>query len=179
MKARYKRVLAAVVLVGIVGLSVLRYLFEGWDVHGNAMAPTLPDGAFVVSQRTLGSVSRGDVVVVATAPDGTPSLLTRVIGVAGDTVALHGPDVLLNGQQLQHEATSADGVVVDETLEAAKYPVSLGGQHLGPEQSIRVPGGHVFVLSDNRGAARDSRVFGPVPVDQVEYRVVLQLPSRR
>jgi signal peptidase I len=38
-------------------------------------------------------------------------------------------------------------------------------------RAIRVARGHWFVAGDNRGAAADSRVWGPVPTDQIVGRV--------
>ena len=43
----------------------------------------------------------------------------------------------------------------------------------GPDYpATLVPPDHIFILGDNRPESRDSRMFGPVPVSEIEGRVL-------
>jgi signal peptidase I len=102
---------------------------------------------------------RGDMVVVdATAlPDRRDgSRVLRVIGVGGD--------------RLEY----ADGTLTVDG-EPVREPYATG---TGPDFTVTVPDGTVFLAGDARDVARDSRAFvdeenrGAIPVDAVEGRVV-------
>jgi signal peptidase I len=41
-----------------------------------------------------------------------------------------------------------------------------------PQRRYRVPDGHVFALGENRDNSSDSRVWGPVPVENIKGRVI-------
>jgi signal peptidase I len=76
----------------------------------------------------------------------------RVIGVAGETVAVASGHVYINGKLLDENYTE------EPTVQEA--PIGT-----------LVPPGKVFLLGDNRDNSEDSRDFGPVDVSAVAGRV--------
>ena len=79
-------------------------------------------------------------------PDGE-AVIKRVVGVAGDTVAVKDGRLYLNGQ-LQDEPS---------THELAEYPLD----------PLTVPAGTVFVLGDNRNHSFDSHYWGFLPIKNI------------
>ena len=153
---------AAVTLAGLIvvlGAIVLaRPSYVEVEVSGDAMAPTLEAGDRVTVDDDA-EPHRGDMVVFeATAlpdqPDGLRVL--RVVGVGGDRLAYADGKLTVNGEPV-HE------------------PYARGK---GPDFTVTVPDGTVFLAGDARDDAVDSRTFvddadrGAVPVDAVEGQVV-------
>ena len=93
---------------------------------------------------------RGDVVVIDR-PEEKGLLVKRAVALPGETVAVQDGQVFINGQPLEEPWAIRQG--------GMDYPPTL------------VPPLHVFVLGDNRVESRDSRYFGPVPVDQIGGQV--------
>jgi signal peptidase I len=148
--------LAGCVLIAwlLVGLT-----FDGYRIPSEAMAPTIGGGDRVLARAVSGDdVSRGDVIVYL-APD-EPGVqqferIGRVVAVAGDEL----------GEEDQFLAI--DGERVDEPW------LPEGTTTFGIEPQV-VPADHVFVMGDNRSNSEDSRMFGPVPHDNVLKLVVVQ-----
>jgi signal peptidase I len=118
-------------------------------VDGSSMVPTLTDGQFVMVNRLaykLGDPSHGDVVVFHYPRDPEQEYIKRIIGLPGDTVEMNSGHVFVNGQRIAEPYIAADA------------------RNTGVWE---IPGGHVFVLGDNRNNSQDSRNFGPVSVDEL------------
>lgn len=86
---------------------------------------------------------RGSIVTFTHPSDPERTLVKRVIGLPGETVAMQEGVVYIDGQPL------------DEP-----YVVFRDRWTLPPQ---RIPFDSVFVMGDNRPNSSDSRVFGPVP----------------
>ncbi len=82
--------------------------------------------------------------------------IKRVVGVGGDEIKLVAGRIVRNG----------------EVLDEPACPRGLTGRKCELPQSITVPLGQVFVVGDNLSASEDSRYWGPIPIDQIEGRVI-------
>jgi signal peptidase I len=152
-------VLGAVVLLELflIGLLVVRMLVvELVVIPGDSMSPVIESGDRLVVDKLhyrRQPVSRGDIVLFEAPTDliDVPArLVKRVVGLPGESIAIEGGQVLIDGQPDERWA---------ETETAA-----VG---CSPEAPCEVPEGHVFVMGDNRTDSTDSRVFGPVPLEHI------------
>ncbi len=96
---------------------------------------------------------------------GKTSYIKRVIGLPGEHVQIKDNKVYINGQELPEDYLP-EGTITDS---GAKGDYE-GGYFL----DLIVPEGTVFVLGDNRGNSGDSRMFGCIPYDKIEGKVVLR-----
>jgi signal peptidase I len=161
------RLLDAAIEIGItvilaVGLYLViqTFLVGTYRVEQVSMLPTLEQGQHLLVDKLtprFDPYSRGDIVVFhapGTAADSIP-YIKRVIGVAGDHVALEDGTVVVNGVALDEPYLSPDG------------PGHGATEPLDGTTQWDVPAGQVLVMGDHRARSVDSRSFGPVPVDQV------------
>jgi signal peptidase I len=122
-------------------------------VGSESMVPTLEVWDRVLINKLaydLDEPERGDIVLFRSPEGGEDPLIKRVVGLPGDTIEVRHDRLHVNGK-LQREP-----YVNDEYRE-----------HQAPYGPQQVPPDHVFVMGDNRGNSQDSRVFGPVPQENL------------
>jgi signal peptidase I len=178
-------------LLFLLGLAVFRTAVADWNpIPSGSMRPTLLEGDVVLVNRlaydlklpltdislaVLGEPQRGDVVTL-TSPASGVRLIKRIVGLPGDTLALHGGRLVVNGQAAVYSdehgvgETLAPGWVVSaqratETVAGRAHavqalPLAGARRDFGP---LTVPAGHYFLMGDNRDNSEDSRAIGPVP----------------
>jgi signal peptidase I len=150
-----------------------------------SMGPTTLVGDYLIADTyapRLVDVRRGDVILFL--HDGAV-FMKRVAGVPGDSVAMDGGVLTINGKAIPHdqEATLQEGAISPEEAEGAtlyretwpdgRQVLVLQRGRSGPIDSfpaITVPESSYFVLGDTRHNSRDSRVFGFVGRDQLVGR---------
>lgn len=136
----------------LIAVVIHLFLAQATRVYGQSMEPTLHTDDRVIVEKIsyrLHPPQRGDIVVVKL--NGTsPALIKRIIGLPGETIAIHDGRVYINGAPLD---------------EPYLHRPTHG--YLPP---TRIPPMHYFVLGDNRDASRDSRSFGPVPREAIVGR---------
>ena len=149
----------------IVG-GVYFFLGRPFTVSGASMYPTLHNGDRMVLSK-VGDIHRFDVVILK-APDENVEYIKRVIGMPGDTVEMKSGLLYINGKKVDQpfintEALAKQTVFIDDfTLE------SLTGES-------KVPEGKYFVLGDNRGVSKDSRMIGFIDRSAIEGKAVFTI----
>ncbi|MBM4457030.1 MAG: signal peptidase I [Chloroflexi bacterium] len=141
----------------VIALLIHVFLAQATRVYGQSMEPNLhSEQRLVVEKLTyrFHGPRRGDVVVLRDPGGGSELLIKRVIGLPGEWVGIADGRVYV------------DGVLLEEPY--------LNQITLGSGRSWVTPPLHVFVMGDNRGASRDSRVFGPVSLDHIVGRVLVR-----
>lgn len=125
----------------------------------NMMSPACKDGDLAFYYRLQNTYQPSDVVVLEKKDE---TQIRRIIAVAGDTVDLTEEGLKINGH-LQQEPE-----IYKETLpylEGISFPVTVGQ-------------GEYFVLGDNRGNAKDSRIYGTVKQEEIKGIVITLLRRR-
>jgi len=169
-----------VIMALAIALAVQWLLIKPYRIPSGSMEPTLDVGQRVLVNRLshrLGSDPKvGDIITFhppsgadevpprcgTPQADGQPctrptsgesdqTFIKRVVGVAGNRIAVRDGHVIRNGRA---------------TSEPFINPCA-GGQGCDLPRALTVPSGYVFVMGDNRGASDDSRFWGPVPVKWV------------
>lgn len=154
--------IVAFIIVGAV------YFFLGrpFTVSGASMYPTLHNGDRMILSK-IGDINRFDVVVLK-APDENVEYIKRVIGMPGDTLELKQGVLYINGKKIEQpfintEALQKQTVFIDDfTLQ------SLTGE-------TKIPEGKYFVMGDNRGVSRDSRMIGLIDRKAIEGKAVFTI----
>jgi len=178
----------------VIALLLKAFVVQAFYIPSESMLPTLHNGDRVLVERIgyrLGSPERKDVVVFGS---GSPApalsladqavavvkglaggdrtyVIKRVVAVAGDTISYKGlPRVL-----------TVEGRTISEPYLRERDKTSLtitrgtcGSMGLFVSATAcLVPEGTVFVMGDNRNHSEDSRVTGPVPLEDVVGRAFL------
>ena len=146
---------AIIVLIAfalVFGL-VRPFVVEAFYIPSESMVPTLEVGDRVFVNKFVYRFSqpkRGDVVVFGSTEGEQEDLIKRVVGVPGDEVAVFDGALYVNGERWEEPYLNRD-------LPDTSYYAPT-----------TVPEGKVFVMGDNRANSRDSRFFGPLPIDNIE-----------
>ena len=159
-------------------------IIEGDRIFVNKLAYGLRIPFTEVHLAQWSTPSRGDVITFCSPKDGT-TLVKRVIGLPGDTVAMENERLLINGVAADYApATTAASSDLPAALQTghqfASEQIPGAPQHevmatpslramrsFGP---ITVPADHYFVLGDNRDNSADSRYIGAIPLQNIYGR---------
>lgn len=143
------------ILLTVVIYALVNFATGRFRVEGDSMQPTMHPNEYVLIDKVsymLGQPQRGDIVVFHY-PFGTErDFIKRIIGLPGETVAVAGGRVTVDGQALTEPYIAAD-------------PRYTGAWTLGPEE--------FFVLGDNRNNSSDSHSWGPLKREFLIGRALL------
>ena len=163
--------------------SIREHVLHAFKIPSASMVPSLMPGDYILLNKAIYKIRmprRGDVVVFVNPNDRRLYFIKRIAALAGDSIALRGGVVHINGKPLDsrpmsseetpHFLPQAGARILEETAQGVAYPI-LVDENITDMEEVLVPNGHCFVLGDNRGDSRDSRHIGPVPLADVRGRL--------
>ncbi|MGI6201667.1 MAG: signal peptidase I [Christensenellales bacterium] len=152
LRRGYARLALQMLVIAAAAWLLLTQVFLIAQVRGGDMDPALRDGDLLLAFRLQGSYAQDDVVLYTA---GGQRRVGRVVAREGDVVSLDESGALsVNGT-----TQSARIFYATYAKEGLDYPVQVGP-------------GCVFILGDHRTQAEDSRDFGPVPVADVQGKII-------
>ena len=140
-----KNIFVYALVIGIA-LLIKFFVFSPIKVNGSSMEPNLKDGDIMILNEIeyrLGGVERFDIVVINT--DGE-KIIKRIIGLPGEQIEYHDNKLYVNGEE-----------VVENFNHGETKDFSLSDINLET-----IPSDHYFVVGDNRGNSKDSRIIGAI-----------------
>jgi signal peptidase I len=179
----------------ILFLFVRTFLVEAFKIPSGSMEGTLLVGDFLLVNKlvygaelpftgarlpALRTPTRGDVIVFEWPEDPTKNFVKRLVGVAGDTLAMRDGVLFRNGAPVDERYAvhrdPADDTSGDEFrwqrnhLLASAAPDAVFPPSRNNWGPLVVPERNYFVLGDNRDNSLDSRYWGFVPDSLVKGR---------
>lgn len=171
-------------------LLIRSFLLEPFKIPSASMVPTLAVGDFILVNKftyglrlpvtntkflSIGDPQRGDVMVFFP-PHDPRYFIKRVIGMPGDEIRYINNVLYINGEIMKHELVAEEPLedpahfIMRESLpdgsvhntRKRKYPSDMSRNI-----HVRVPEGHYFMMGDNRDHSSDSRIWGPVPEENI------------
>lgn len=195
--------IASICMVLAIGLFVMTFVFQNYEIPSASMEKTLLIGDHVLVDRMTFApehswepwsyhrpVRRGDVIVFLKPHPETPDLhlVKRLIGMPGDRIHLQRGVLFLNGvaQTEPYAAMPQDGMIsyrddFPQDPEGLKASASMNHAAVWAEEfeshvqggDLVVPPGMVFAMGDNRPYSLDSRFWGFVPMGNIIGRPML------
>lgn len=203
----------------LIYLVINTFLIAAYRIPSGSMIPTLLIGDWLFVNRavygphipftnshlpSLSEPKRGDVVVfvspyqadeAAAGADPTPTLVKRMVGMAGDTLLMRKGLLHVNGVP-QRQGFGAESRYGPSTSQPDDVDQLFGWQRTyaltqsrfgaAPAQPTHddwgplvVPPQHYFMMGDNRYESKDSRYWGVVPRENVRGRPMFVYYSYR
>jgi signal peptidase I len=151
-----------VVLALVIALLIKTFLFQAFFIPSESMVPTLKVHDRVLVNKLsykLHPVHRGDIVVFKAPPGSDPGiddLVKRIIGLPNETVSAKDGHVYIDNKELP-ETYLPKGTITT------------------PFSKVTLQPDHYWVMGDNRGNSKDSRVFGPITKNEIVGRVFFRI----
>jgi signal peptidase I len=179
-------------------LMLRSFVIEPFQIPSGSMIPTLEVGDFILVNKyhyglrlpVVGtkimennSPQRGEVMVFIP-PHDPRYFIKRVVGLPGDRIEYENKILRINGEQLEVDIVDEvmietgsgmrSGILFNEQLGVSNHHAQIVSSDTrgSSRTSWIVPPGHYFMMGDNRDNSADSRVWGPVPEENIVGKAI-------
>lgn len=181
-----------------VVLMLRSFVIEPFQIPSGSMIPTLEVGDFILVNKyhyglrlpVVGtkivennSPQRGEVMVFIP-PHDPRYFIKRVVGLPGDRIDYENKILRINGEPLEVDIVDEvmietavgmrSGILFNEQLGLVNHNAQIvtSDSRGSSRTSWIVPPGHYFMMGDNRDNSADSRVWGPVPEENIVGKAI-------
>ncbi len=154
----WKEIFKLVILAVVIVFPFRLFIAQPFIVDGISMSPTFETGEYLIVDELsyhFKGPDRGSILIFKYPRDPNKYFIKRVIGLPGETVSIR------NGKVSIINADNPEGFELNEPYVEFKSGDN-GNYTLSEEQ--------YFVLGDNRAGSADSRIWGPVPDENIVGR---------
>lgn len=162
-RAFWGEVIRTFIIALAIALPLKWYIAQPYLVFGQSMDPTFHQNDYLIVNRVPyynHNPARGDVIVFKYPNDPSQRFIKRIIGLPGETVEFVDGHPVITAELGNQFEVSEPYIVNSDTLDLP--PITLGADEY-------------FVSGDNRPKSSDSRLWGPVPRENIIGKVSLRL----
>jgi signal peptidase I len=136
----------------VLFLIVQTWILQGYKVFGSCMEPNLATGERLLGSKValMQGIRRGDVVVFKPPHKPDTAFIKRVVGLPGEVLEIRNNRVYVN-----------DRLLDEPYLRRAWHD---------DRPPTRIPEHMVYVLGDNRDNSNDSRIWGELPIANIQAK---------
>jgi len=141
-----------------LALMIRTYVVQAFKIPSESMVSTLLVGDHLLVNKVVyhfREPGRGDIIVFRYPLDRSRDFVKRVIGLPGETIKMVDNRIYINGKPL------------DEPYAMYEHG---GNGDFGP---VKIPGGRLFMMGDNRDNSQDSRVWGMLSYDDIRGKAFI------
>ncbi len=159
----FTELLKFVLIAAAIVFPIRLFIAQPFVVSGASMDPTFRNGQYLIVDELsyrLNTPERGDVIIFRYPRNPKEFFIKRIIGLPSEVVSINGNTITV---------TKTDG----STLTMSEPYVSNHGN--GSTQTYPLKMDEYFVMGDNRPESSDSRVWGPLPRNNIIGRAFVRL----
>ena len=154
-----------IVIIALAIVVPIRYfLFQPFFVKGESMEPNFQNGDYLIIDELsyrLREPERGEVIVFKYPRNISQRYIKRIIGLPGETVEIKDGKVTVYQKNSEIK-------VLDESNYLPAYFQTSGNLRINLNEN------EYLVLGDNRPSSSDSRIWGPLPKEDIIGRVLIR-----
>ncbi len=159
----FKELITYAVIALVIVVPVRMWIAQPFVVSGSSMDTTFKDGEYLIVDEItyrFKEPARGDVLIFKYPQNPSKYFIKRLIGLPGETVTVKNDVVtIINTDHPQ-------GIALNEPYIHSK---TFG------DVNITLSDDEYFVMGDNRLVSSDSRVWGPLPKEDLIGRPIIRL----
>jgi len=163
-KNSFLRELVSYAIVALVVVVPIRmWIAQPFVVNGSSMDDTFKDGEYLIVDEIsyrFSDPERGDVLIFKYPQDPSKYFIKRLIGLPGETVKVTNDKVVIVNSE------NPNGITLSEPYAHSR---TFGNV------TVTLEANEYFVMGDNRLVSSDSRIWGPLPKEDLIGRPLIRL----